>query len=138
MPPVAPDITGRGVSNPIHTPASSSGVYPTNHTSVLSLVVPVFPAAGMSYDRLPTEGSRAAYPVPRSTTSRIMSVMIHAIPGSMARTGGGAGCHSTSPRWFSTRDTYCGSTFHPPFPNDAYAAIMSRGYTLAAPMYTDG
>src|SRR6185503_2841472 len=33
-------------SNPTHTPATSVGVYPMNHASLKSLVVPVLPAAG--------------------------------------------------------------------------------------------
>jgi hypothetical protein len=46
-PPAAPAVIVFGLSNPSHTPATMSGVNPMNHTSVLSLVVPVLPATGM-------------------------------------------------------------------------------------------
>src|SRR5262245_20033648 len=45
-PPAAPGVIVRGRSKPIHTPATRSCVIPTNQTSVLSFVVPVFPATG--------------------------------------------------------------------------------------------
>src|ERR1700691_5302012 len=49
-------------SNPIHTPQVIVGEKPTNHASVKSLVVPVFPPVG--------KGSfAAATPVPCNTTS---------------------------------------------------------------------
>lgn len=47
-PPVAePSGTmARGRSNPIHSPATKSGVTPTNQALVVPFVVPVFPATG--------------------------------------------------------------------------------------------
>ena len=47
VPPAAPGAIGRGASKPSQTPVTSSGVIPTNQTSVLSFVVPVFPATGI-------------------------------------------------------------------------------------------
>src|SRR5690606_3295934 len=45
-PPVAARPSGVGLSYPIHTAPTISGVYPTNHASVALFVVPVLPATG--------------------------------------------------------------------------------------------
>src|SRR4051812_49890303 len=72
-PPVALAMIGRWWSKPIHTAATASGVYPTNHVSAPSLVVPVLPAAGA---RKPE--SRTAVPAARVATASKASVMTEA------------------------------------------------------------
>ncbi len=44
--PVMPRPIGRFWSYPTHTPHTRLGVYPTNHASAYSSIVPVLPAAG--------------------------------------------------------------------------------------------
>ena len=86
-PPCASFMIRLGWSKPIHTPATRSVVYPMNHTSVYSLVVPVLPAAGSVKPPL-----RTRVPEPRVRTSFIMSTMIHA--SSRPRTWMRSGCAS--------------------------------------------
>jgi hypothetical protein len=55
---IGPGLPGR----PTHTAVETCGVYPTNHASVESWVVPVFPATGRPI--------AAALPVPPGPTTR--------------------------------------------------------------------
>ena len=48
LPPVSPCPMGDGLSKPIYTPTTRSGVKPMNQPSFSSLVVPVLPAMGRS------------------------------------------------------------------------------------------
>src|SRR3954447_4780411 len=61
-PPAAPGMDSREFAWPTHTAVERRGVYPTNHASVNSSVVPVLPAAGQPM-------TFAAVPVPASTFS---------------------------------------------------------------------
>jgi hypothetical protein len=105
-PPEPSSVMVRGRSKPIHTAPSRRGVKPTNHASVAPLVVPVFPAAGMPEP----SAARAAEPVPRSITLRIMLVTRNATPRSITRRRRTRARQTTLPSRSSTRVTKRGST----------------------------
>ena len=135
VPPTAPGEIMAGLSKPSQTPVTNSGVIPTNHTSVLSLVVPVFPATGMRAGTI----VRSAVAVPRVTTSCSMSRMMNATRGSIAdRAGATCGVNTVRPLRSSIRCTKRGSTATPPLSNAAYAATKSSGCTTLAPSALDG
>src|SRR5215217_7930553 len=85
-PPCALFLIFRGLSIPIHTPATRSEVYPMYQTSVPSFVVPVLPPAGI-VNWLPTEPAA----VPRCTTSFIMLTTSHASSGVITGVRAGVG-----------------------------------------------
>ena len=105
-PPVAAPPSGCGASSPNQTAATIVGVYPTNHTSAPSLVVPVFPATG---PRMPA--LRTPRPVPSSTTLRNIDVTRNASVLSMTRALAGV-CprHNTRPNASLTCTIRCGVT----------------------------
>ena len=78
LPPVSPSPSDVMLSYPTQTPHSTSGVYPTNQVSLLSSLVPVFPATGL-------ESALARQPVPAWTTSLSMLVMMKAVCAEMTR-----------------------------------------------------
>ena len=114
------------------SPASA----PTNQTSVLSFVVPVFPAIGTLSGRK----RRTAVAVPRSTTSRIMSRTMK------ARTGRSAPAAACADACDHTR--FSGRVFDaihearltgvPRFAKAVYAATKSSGCTADAPIALAG
>jgi hypothetical protein len=66
--PLTPRIGTSPSAWPSQTAPASVGVVPTNHASVWLEVVPVLPATSQP-------GTRAAWPVPRSTASRSTSAV---------------------------------------------------------------
>ena len=90
-----------------------------NHTSTLSLVVPVLPAIGMLVGTM----RRAGAPVPRSAASRIMSRTMNAMRGSITDCGTDAArWKSVLPLASSIRVTSRASTVLPRFAHTVYAA----------------
>ncbi len=71
---------GFGYSWPHQTPPIKYGVYPTNHLSQLSCVVPVLPAVSTYLSKV------TAFAVPWLTTFLSMSVIIEAVSLLIART----------------------------------------------------
>ena len=69
-----------GWSNPTHTPATRDEENPTNHASLKSSVVPVFPPEG---NRMPQP--READAVPRSMTSSSIETIWNAVSGEITR-----------------------------------------------------
>ena len=76
--------------------------------------------------------------VPRCTTSFIMLTMSHDSSGDITGARTGAGSHRTLPREFSTRTIEVGLDRVPSVANAEYAAIISMGYTSAAPILMEG
>src|SRR5258708_1647088 len=76
-PPCALRTISCGLSNPIQTPATMSGVKPMNQTLVPSLVVPVLPPDGSVKPPLQTDADA----VPLVTTPWSARVMVYATEG---------------------------------------------------------
>ena len=117
--PLSPGPSVFFLSWPIQTPIVTSGSKPTNHASVKSSVVPVFPATGQSSD-----AARAA--VPRSRDARSRLVITNAVSARSASAGDGRFSSSTFPCRSTMRWTSNGIMRTPWFGNTAKALSSPR------------
>ena len=120
LPPVIPGIA-RGIGYPTQTAVTYLGVYPTNHASLKSFVVPVLPATG-------TFGRFAAVPVPPRTFARRMLVTSAATPSEITFVSFGL---KTVALPVGRTSLVIGSSLRrkPPLASGAYARAMSSTLT---------
>ena len=118
------------LSKPTYTPATMSGVKPTNHTERALFVVPVLPATG-----LPSSFARCA--VPFSTTLFMSDDMMYAVCGENTGTGSAFGISITSPFRRLIFSMSTGGAHCPPFANTVYASTRSSGNTPPVPSAND-